>query len=329
MATADILDEGFENPAETNGGYDDGTWTEQETNGTIGPDETTVVTVGSQSCKITKEGSLAFTSRTLASQAAITYTSFYCRYNAITTDAGDYLTVVAATDGASAVCWRFQILCHTGGDHYHFYLRYNTAGNSSTYSGDSGTVLSADTWYKIEILYDATNHLWEWKVDGVSKGSGSLADAHGAGIKTLRVGDGYIDHSATYYVDGLKISSTGWPTYAPAPATLNVSQGIGVIQAAVTLFITPFLMSSPSQGVSVAEIFAMQVNPVQVKATELTLSVAGAIQKYLTPLFVSVTEPTILIIESAPTIHPDPLQVYGIELSIGLAEPTPSRQTIS
>ena len=55
-------------------------------------------------------------------------------------------------------------------------------------------------------------------------------------------------------------------------------------------------MSSPSQGVKVAETFAMQVNPVQVKATDLTLSIAETIQKYLTPLFVSVTEPTILVL---------------------------------
>ena len=107
-----------------------------------------------------------------------------------------------------------------------------------------------------------------------------------------------------------------------AAATVDVSQGIGVIQAAIALFITPLLMSSPSQGVKVAEVFAMQVNPVQVSATDLSISVAETLQKFFPTLNINVTESGIAVSEAAPTIHPDPLHIYGTDTPIKVLSTT-------
>ena len=36
---------------------------------------------------------------------------------------------------------------------------------------------SLNTWYRIELQYDVTNMLWEWKIDGISQANGSLTGA--------------------------------------------------------------------------------------------------------------------------------------------------------
>lgn len=76
---------------------------------------------------------------------------------------------------------------------------------------DHTEYINTGQWYLLEGLYDATNDLWEWKLDGVSKGNGSLSNARTdsqyvtAGFQTgLKVNASDID------LDLIAVSDSDW-----------------------------------------------------------------------------------------------------------------------
>ncbi|HDY67754.1 MAG TPA: hypothetical protein ENH85_08185 [Candidatus Scalindua sp.] len=80
-----------------------------------------------------------------------------------------YFYSFVLADGASAVVSRIQIAQISGVLNVRFSYYSNSAIQNTAF-----TNISLNTWYRIEYKYDITNLLWEWRINGVLRNSGSL-----------------------------------------------------------------------------------------------------------------------------------------------------------
>jgi parallel beta-helix repeat protein len=164
-----------------------------------------------------------------AGDQAITYTQFYVYVLSEGVGNTQSTIIAIARDSAATTTWTLNLYQSAGGV-LGFTFSYRSGGTDVT----SAVIPAAATgqWYKFEVLYDVTNHLWEWRLGGASQDSGSISATHAAGMKDVRFGGFAADTLAvSYYFDNLRIGSTGYytaavtgntwkATYAPTPNSI-------------------------------------------------------------------------------------------------------------
>lgn len=67
-----------------------------------------------------------------------------------------------------------------------------------------------DTRYRFECKYDIANNAWEWRMDGVTKNSGSLSSTHSTDFGTIAIGILAVDNIATGYFDLFAVDDADW-----------------------------------------------------------------------------------------------------------------------
>jgi len=207
----DLLEEGFEGD-----GYENPSWIEL-IDGTIVDEDFKGVTRppggGQHVLKMAGAGDYndCFTYNAADSpvDSPISYTSFWFRLASL--HDGDKVTVAWVDDGA-LYSWRID--AENIGGTYKLYLAVHYDGilNQDIHN----ETISLDTWYLIEVLYDVTNGLYEFRLDGTAlKSDSGLSNmTDGADVIFFACKLGGADFECTYYVDLLKISSTGYPRAA-------------------------------------------------------------------------------------------------------------------
>jgi len=109
------------------------------------------------------------------------------------------------SDSSSLVCGRIDIAQIAGVLQIRF--SYYSAG---AVQSTAFVNFSLNTWYRIEFQYDITNLLWEWRIDGITKNSGSLSAAtrtpNGLLIGTVHTGSA----QSTLYTDLVVWDDTTW-----------------------------------------------------------------------------------------------------------------------
>ena len=81
--------------------------------------------------------------------------------------------------------------------------------NNGSYSPYNSAAISLNTWYKVQFKYDDTSNTWEYKVNGTTRGSGSLTGDHRTGVKQWRLGfwQSSQAETGTIYIDQLTVST--------------------------------------------------------------------------------------------------------------------------
>ena len=201
---------------------------------TVDEDSTTVADSAGGSSQILKIVKVspnwaAWTRITLAADNPITYSQFYVYIGAEGLANSGRVSIAAVRDSTAKATWELALTQDSGG-----VVKWALSIYTNGTTAESGANPAAATgqWYKMEVKYDNTNSAWEWKVNNVSAASGSLTGTKSAGIKDVRFGSFAVDATAnTYYIDALKISSTGYPvagstgntwkaTYAATPVAI-------------------------------------------------------------------------------------------------------------
>lgn len=117
-----------------------------------------------------------------------TYTTFYVYVD------GDSLTgliedelknIGAFLDNWGEVVAILRLYRSVEGDLKFMMRRYNNGVYNNFYS----VAIPPDDWYKIQFMYDASDDVWEWRVNGeVQEGSGALTGTLRTGIRQWRLG---------------------------------------------------------------------------------------------------------------------------------------------
>jgi len=149
----------------------------------------------------------AYAGHDFASTIAVSYSRIYL-YISSEGLADGQAQVIAATVSYTSWDnpWRIDLV-QTGADLY-LRLNYYSGGASTNLDLSTGTV-STGQWYNVEVKYDVTGAAWDWRIGGVSQGSGSLSGTV-YGLDNFRVGP-YVDsYAATIYYDSISIASDMW-----------------------------------------------------------------------------------------------------------------------
>ena len=211
MADPDLLNESFE----ANPGYDDATWNEDSPGaGSVVDEDNTDISRptggGNQLLKVQKV-SPNFRARPyndLGGSMAIVYFQGYVNVTAhgLTVD-GQELRLIDLMDNTGNSSITLKLGRISGAPH--FYLSYF---ENSGFQGYDAGAINTSQWYKTRLLYDITNHLYDFQVDGVSQKSGTLREAHRANVRYIGLGDAVNNYTLTVYYDLIQVSSTGWLT---------------------------------------------------------------------------------------------------------------------
>lgn len=217
---ADILEESFEGE-----GYEN-SWDETLGSGcTIDEDNTDISPPTGGGSEILKQINPGYadenkTVHSLASEKSDSYTTFYYRLNGLSNNA--FHTVFVAQDASWHVTWRID--AKRSGGTYTLYL--SLYYNGSLQEDVDSVNISLDTWYKIDVKYDVTGTAWEWRLDDVSQGSGSLTGSIAGGIQTLelKTTTWNASHAVTAYWDRIWIDSSEYG-YGVTGYTLTCEAG--------------------------------------------------------------------------------------------------------
>ena len=168
---ARIIDENFEGT-----GYEE-TWAETVTAGNTLDEDAAIPGTpptgsGSQCLKaIFAVATSAFAEQTKTNQN-ISYVRYYLYVETEGLADGHIISLVnLRTTTGTAIC-AVQVGQNAGV----LQARYNYY-SSGAYQTTAWVNINIAQWYRLEFKYDLTNMLWEWKIDGVSQTSGSLAAA--------------------------------------------------------------------------------------------------------------------------------------------------------
>ena len=119
-----------------------------------------------------------------SSEQANTHTTFYVYVESEDLANSEFKNIGAWLDGSGNSVAVLRLFQGSSGN-LRIRLRFY---NNSGYGNYDSAAISLDTWYKVEFRYDYTNSTWEYKIDGTTKGSGSLTGAHRTGVKQWRLG---------------------------------------------------------------------------------------------------------------------------------------------
>lgn len=188
-------------------GYDDADWAESDTGGTINEDLSAPAVAGfNGQCLrtyITGTYKGARSTNTIASQATI-YSRVYLYVQAenLADTKERHILRLGSGNGTEKI-----VLAKNGAQ---LELRLYTNGTLRDTEN-----ISVQTSYLIEVYLNNTvgNDTWEWKIDGVSKGTATAAALISADTTTLVLGiidEPADDQTIDLYWDNAGLSSTGW-----------------------------------------------------------------------------------------------------------------------
>lgn len=129
------------------------------------------------------------------------------------------LRLAALYNSADALVARIIIIQVSGALKFNYQYYSGGALQSAT-----AVNMSLNTWYRVEYKYDITNMLWEWQIDGVSQGSGSLSaatltpDRIVTGIRTVAGNP----TQSTVYTDLVVWDDATWPGAESAGGGLSI-----------------------------------------------------------------------------------------------------------
>jgi len=206
-----IINESFER----NPGYDETGWTPSVGSGcSLNPDFSSIPGTpppgaGSQCLQSISaaSGYQAYANRTLGSEQPKTFTTFYVYLGAEGLGASTQKDICTLADSGGNTPVILRLFKGSSGN-LRFRFRLYNAGVWTNYDS---IVISLDAWYKIEIEYDDTNHIWECRLDGTTQGSGSLTGSHYTGIQQWVLGfQGSQAYTGTIYFDLIKVNTMSY-----------------------------------------------------------------------------------------------------------------------
>jgi|WetSurSiteA1Bulk_404760.scaffolds.fasta_scaffold00047_39 hypothetical protein len=202
---ADILSESFEGS-----GFENADWTKQVGDGTVDEDSTEYIFagLGNQCLKIAKVGP-DYNARILRSWASPFIPDVWGEFR---------LRILSESIGEGTGVFIFH---NTGPDYQpvtigkivkisgalYFQISINYDGSSHDGSLEA---ISTGVDYRIRWRYDLTNKSVEAWIDSTLMLSASPSSMS-AGMRELFFGDTWTSTAAAFYIDGIKISSAGWP----------------------------------------------------------------------------------------------------------------------
>jgi hypothetical protein len=114
-----------------------------------------------------------------------TFTTFYCLVEAESLLNDEQKNIAAFLDNFGDTVAILRLYKSTEGDLKFMMRHYNDGGYNNFYS----LAIAPDDWYKIQFMYDTSDGVWEWKVNGaVQEGSGELTGPHRTGVRQWRLG---------------------------------------------------------------------------------------------------------------------------------------------
>ena len=116
-------------------------------------------------------------------------------------------------------------------------------GTANVYSD----VISLDTRYRVEVYWDSTNDLYEYRLDGVNKASGSLTGgAVDDSLDRIRLGTkgSGSDAAATVYFDNIGIDATEWIGAAGGSSFEYTSSGVNNYTIAGAVTVSPVVAAT-------------------------------------------------------------------------------------
>ena len=178
-----IISESFEGAGEE-------AWTETIGDSCILDEDSSIpgtppVDFGSQ-CLQSISGSSGYEARAdlaYSSEQAYTHTTFYVYVESEDLANNEFKNIGAWLDGSGSTVAVLRLFQGSAGNLKIRLRLYNNSG----YSSYNSAAISLNTWYKVEFKYDANNN-WEYKIDGTTRGSGSLGFHHRTGVKQWRLG---------------------------------------------------------------------------------------------------------------------------------------------
>lgn len=218
--TKDLLNEGFkttvggENHFTTagTGHLDNAGWTGTLGSGsTLDADSTTIADSQGGVTEILKVNKVspnfaAMGSFDYGSEVAKTYFHAYINITVEGLANGDEARLVWAKN-ATDTPWAISLIQTSGQLKWQLSL-YNN-GAWAYYTSN----MAINTWYRLEVYNDVTNHLWGFKIDGAVIGSGTITGTHYGGVRYLELGSGAgVAKAVTAYFDLVYLSSNGWQT---------------------------------------------------------------------------------------------------------------------
>jgi len=207
FSSGDLLNETFDST-----GYDN-TWTENISGGTVDEDENT--TPGSSECGFDGEW-LEIEIPTGTYSRAHTYTDLSTSHSAIYVRFIFYLESESLADGDSYYIFVPRSTDSVGDASNAAIKLAKTSGNLelqlwSGYASRDTYTISTGTTYCVEAYWDNSSNNWEWKIDGISQGSGTNnPETDFQRIKLGQYGDNATNIPIHYYIDHVDVSSTGW-----------------------------------------------------------------------------------------------------------------------
>jgi hypothetical protein len=217
-----VLNERFEGPGFEN------TWVEVVGGGNSLDEDASTVLAGSPSgwlndCLEVTVLDAAFNgyiSKDLSSPLSKSFVRFDMVVTNETLADGDILVLATGKD-ITSVAWFVGILQTAGIVNLVIDVRYD--GTTHVVISEP---LALNSRYRFEFKWDADNDLWEWWLNGVSKGSGALTSTHVLTINTVFFGNIAVAHNktATIYYDNIAIDNNEYLGSRGLPEKLSVRQ---------------------------------------------------------------------------------------------------------
>lgn len=167
-------------------------------------------------------GNAVYTGNSFIIKRAITYYRLDVVFTAENIENGEKLLLFDVYNDVFAPAFKLRIGQTLGA--LKFNLECFHDGSSNTYK--SFNQITVDTYYRIEIKWDATNDAWAWKIDGVSQkndqdatspvtSEGILTSTHVTHCKNFYLGATEIPGTIEVYYDNYGVDNADWLGAAP------------------------------------------------------------------------------------------------------------------
>lgn len=208
-----LLDEGFEGT-----GYQN-TWSETIGSGSVVDEDSTAVTPptggGSQILNIQKV-SPNYNAKTrfdMGSEQSITYSRFYVYITSEGLSNSQFHYLFRTYNGSSQNVTNLRLNQNASGELRFQYDYWNNGGTSLSANYPNVALgagsISLNTWYKIELKYDATNSSVEFRVNGSTVGSaGTLTGSLRNPPRYIDLGNDSFSYTLNAYYDRVAVDST-------------------------------------------------------------------------------------------------------------------------
>ena len=150
--------------------------------------------------------------------AAVSFSRVEFIVSAHTMAATTNIGIFRTTRGGGSVLFEGE-LYYDGALKFRMNTKHDRNNNYST-----PVAISTGALYRVEMKWDSTNDVYEWKLNGVTQESGVLTgDAANDTTNGMRLGRGTKNQTQTIYYDRVAMSSTGWVGEGTAAAWFSDS----------------------------------------------------------------------------------------------------------